>query len=81
MKTEYRKLSAYITKDGSEIRELVHPSLHGGNRQGQSLAEARVPPGGKTLRHRHPGTEEIYHVSGGRGRRSPRDARRLLLFV
>lgn len=55
----------YITKDGSTIRELMHPVLHG-NRN-QSLAEARVPPGGATLLHRHLISEEIYHVTEGAG--------------
>jgi mannose-6-phosphate isomerase-like protein (cupin superfamily) len=67
MKTEYAKLSAYITKDGSEIRELMHPATHGGNPAGQSLAEARVPPGRKTIVHRHHASEEIYHVTAGAG--------------
>ena len=29
MKTAYRDVAAYVTKDGSSIRELMHPSLHG----------------------------------------------------
>ena len=45
MKTRYADIPAYVTKDGSVIRELLHPDHHG-NRQ-QSLAEATVPPGGK----------------------------------
>ena len=64
-RTRYADLPAYITKDGSEIRELMHPSLHG-NRQ-QSLAEATVAPGTRTQSHRHVHTEELYHVSAGRG--------------
>lgn len=66
MHTRYADVSVYRTKDGSEIRELMHPSLHG-NRN-QSLAEATVPPGVKTLLHRHPVSEEIYHVVAGKGR-------------
>ena len=66
MKTRYSDISAYVTKDGSEIRELIHPAHHGG--QYQSLAEAIVPPGAKTLLHRHHRTEEIYHVTAGWGR-------------
>ena len=58
-------IAAYRTKDGSEIRELMHPDVHG-NRQ-QSLAEATVPPGGRTLLHRHRLSEELYHVTAGRG--------------
>jgi len=55
----------YITKDGSEIRELLHPTQHAVAKQ--SLAEAVVPPGVTTLRHRHLMTEEIYHVTQGSG--------------
>ena len=36
----------------------------------QSLAEAIVPLGPKTRLHRHHQTEEIYHVTAGRGRMS-----------
>lgn len=72
MKTSYPEIPAYVTKDGSTIRELMHPSIHG-NRQ-QSLAEATVPPGAKTLLHRHACTEELYHVTAGRGRMTLGDA-------
>jgi mannose-6-phosphate isomerase-like protein (cupin superfamily) len=65
MKTTYTAIPAYITKDGSAIRELLHPSLHG-NRN-QSLAEATILPGTTTQLHRHAVTEEIYHVTQGRG--------------
>ena len=63
--TRYPDVTAYITKDGSEIRELLHPTQHAV--KNQSLAEAIVPPGGKTLLHRHRLTEEIYHVTQGHG--------------
>lgn len=66
MLTRYVQVPPYITKDGSEIRELMHPSLHGNRRQ--SLAEASVPPGAATLLHRHRQTEELYHVTHGLGR-------------
>lgn len=65
MKTRYSECAPYITKDGSEIRELMHPAVHG-NRN-QSLAEATVPAGGETQLHRHQRTEEIYHVTAGSG--------------
>lgn len=68
MRTRYRDIPGYVTKDGSEIRELLHPEAHGA--RNQSLAEAIVPPGTRTLRHRHHRTEEIYHVTAGRGRMS-----------
>lgn len=56
----------YITRDGSQIRELLHPSQH--TVRNQSLAEAVVPPGATTLLHRHEKSEEIYHVTRGSGR-------------
>lgn len=62
----YAGVSAYITRDGSEIRELMHPAVHG-NRT-QSLAEAIVQPGESTLRHVHQLAEELYHILAGRGR-------------
>ena len=55
---------AFTTKDGSTIRELF--GLPAGGTALQSLAEARVPPGGSTLRHYHALTEEIYFVTDGR---------------
>lgn len=65
LKTEYKKIELYTTKDGSIIRELMHPAVHGNSEQ--SLAEATVPAGGKTLLHKHRLTEEIYHITEGRG--------------
>jgi mannose-6-phosphate isomerase-like protein (cupin superfamily)/DNA-binding transcriptional regulator YiaG len=62
----YRDVKPYITKDGSIIRELMHPAVHGNH--AQSLAHATVPTGKRTLLHRHLHTEELYHVVGGRGR-------------
>jgi mannose-6-phosphate isomerase-like protein (cupin superfamily) len=64
-KTSYADIPAYITKDGSEIRELLHPEHHGA--RNQSLAEAIVPAGTRTLLHWHHRTEEIYHVTTGSG--------------
>jgi mannose-6-phosphate isomerase-like protein (cupin superfamily) len=61
----YQDAVAYVTKDGSEIRELMHPAVHGNG--ALSLAEATVPAGETTLHHRHLRTEEIYHVTAGRG--------------
>ncbi|OHC63158.1 MAG: hypothetical protein A2045_06845 [Rhodocyclales bacterium GWA2_65_20] len=65
MKTRYADIPAYITRDGSEIRELMHPSLH--NNRLQSLAEATVAPGARTQSHRHAVAEELYHISAGSG--------------
>lgn len=65
-RTRHADIPAYVTKDGSEIRELMHPAGHGVERQ--SLAEATVPIAGRTLMHLHRQTEEIYHFVSGRGR-------------
>lgn len=65
MKTSIAQVSPYVTKDGSQIRELMHPKVHGA--RNQSLAEATVPPGCETRLHRHTVTEEIYHVTAGTG--------------
>ena len=72
MKTTYAAIPSYVTKDGSEIRELMHPAVHG-NRT-QSLAEATILPGATTQLHRHHLTEELYHVMAGRGRMTLGDA-------
>ena len=62
----YAAVPAYVTKDGSTIRELAHPAVHG--HRALSFAEATVPPGGTTRLHRHEASEEIYHVTAGHGR-------------
>ncbi|HTD91224.1 MAG TPA: cupin domain-containing protein [Burkholderiales bacterium] len=66
MKTAYASVTPFITKDGSQIRELMHPAQHGN--RAQSFAEAIVIPGTKTVLHRHRVTEEIYHITQGAGR-------------
>lgn len=58
-----RAAVVFKTRDGSLIRELMHPDVHG-NRC-QSLAEATVRPGQTTLTHRHDHTEEIYYILKG----------------
>lgn len=65
MRSRYADNPAYTTKDGSQIRELMHPGVHGNARQ--SLAEAMVEPGAETRLHRHSDSEELYHVLAGRG--------------
>ncbi len=69
MKTVYAAVTPFITKDGSQIRELMHPARHAalGNRA-QSIAEATVAPGAITVLHRHHVSEEIYHITQGQGR-------------
>lgn len=61
----YESLEPFITKDGSEIRELVGPAWTAA--RAQSLAEATVPPGAATTAHYHVVTEEIYFFTAGRG--------------
>jgi len=59
------RVAAFTTKDGSEIRELLaHRNSCIAN---QTLAEARLPAGGRTTPHHHVKTEEIYYVLSGRG--------------
>ena len=65
MRQPYASVAPYVTKDGSEIRELMHPNVQGN--KNQSLAEATIPVGGKTLRHKHQVTEELYHITQGHG--------------
>ncbi|MCP5520473.1 MAG: cupin domain-containing protein [Verrucomicrobiales bacterium] len=60
------EVPAFITKDGSEIRELL--AYRNSGIRHQSLAEARVPVGGATVAHYHVKTEEIYYITSGRGR-------------
>lgn len=55
----------FVTKDGSEIRELLAHRNSG--LCNQSLAEARVPVGGATTEHYHPLAEEIYYITHGKG--------------
>ncbi|MDP1562532.1 MAG: cupin domain-containing protein [Pirellulaceae bacterium] len=56
---------SFTTKDGSSIRELL--SHRNSGIRNQSLAEATVPPGIKTLAHYHPSSEEIYYILSGQG--------------
>jgi mannose-6-phosphate isomerase-like protein (cupin superfamily) len=65
IQSQYHSVKPYVTKDGSEIRELMHPDVQG-NRQ-QSLAEATLMPRAQTTLHRHLATEEIYHFTQGSG--------------
>jgi len=65
-RTNYADIKPYPTRDGSEIRELMHPAVHGNH--AQSLAEAIVAPGARTVLHRHARSEEIYFIASGHGR-------------
>ena len=63
--TVYTSVDAWVTKDGSTVRELIHPNRNGN--KNQSLAEAIVAPGGSTFNHYHAVSEEIYHITEGEG--------------
>lgn len=59
------QVPAFITKDGSEIRELL--AHRNSCIRNQTLAEARLPAGASTTPHHHVQTEEIYYVLEGHG--------------
>jgi mannose-6-phosphate isomerase-like protein (cupin superfamily) len=63
--TNLNKVPAFITKDGSEIRELL--AHRNSAIRNQSLAEARLPIGGAIQEHHHLRTEEIYYITQGTG--------------
>ena len=56
---------AFVTKDGSTIRSILDRT--NAPVQKQSLAEARVPAGGRTERHYHKVAEELYFILEGAG--------------
>jgi mannose-6-phosphate isomerase-like protein (cupin superfamily) len=60
------EVAAFITKDGSEIRELL--AHRNSEIRNQSLAEARLPVGASTQEHFHRQTEEIYYITHGSGK-------------
>ena len=66
LRTRTNDISSFITRDGSEIKELMHPAKQGN--QAQSLAEAIVQPGQQTHLHRHQISEELYYITKGKGR-------------
>jgi mannose-6-phosphate isomerase-like protein (cupin superfamily) len=57
---------AFVTRDGSTIRELFGPATVAA--RNQSLAEATLAPGQSTERHYHRRAEEIYFIVSGAGR-------------
>lgn len=59
------EVQSFVTKDGSEIRELL--AYRNSSIRSQSLAEARLAPGAATAPHFHPQTEEIYYITHGTG--------------
>ena|SRR5687767_11039362 len=64
--TNLADVSPFITKDGSEIRELL--AYRNSAVRNQSLAEARLPTGSSTQEHYHAKAEEIYFITHGSGR-------------
>ena len=58
-------LEPFTTLDGSTIREIAGPAWTPA--RNQSLAEATVPVGGRTVPHHHRVTEELYFFTAGRG--------------
>jgi mannose-6-phosphate isomerase-like protein (cupin superfamily) len=60
------EMPPFVTKDGSEIREIL--ACRNSAIRNQSLAEARLPAGASTQEHYHARTEEIYFITHGAGR-------------
>ena len=58
-------LQPFTTLDGSTIREIAGPAWTPA--RNQSLAEATVPVGGRTVAHYHRVTEELYFFTAGQG--------------
>ena len=58
-------LEPFTTLDGSTIREIAGPAWTPA--RNQSLAEATVPVGGRTVAHYHRVTEELYFFTAGQG--------------
>jgi mannose-6-phosphate isomerase-like protein (cupin superfamily) len=63
--SQRRQILPYLTRDGSLIRELLHPDHQPVVRQ--SLAEAEVASGATTHCHYHCQSEEIYYFLSGSG--------------
>ena len=59
-------LEPFTTLDGSTIREIAGPAWTPA--RNQSLAEATVPVGARTIAHYHRVTEELYFFTAGSGR-------------
>jgi mannose-6-phosphate isomerase-like protein (cupin superfamily) len=60
------EVAPFITKDGSEIRELL--AHRNSVIRNQSLAEARLLVGASTREHFHSKAEEIYYITHGAGK-------------
>jgi mannose-6-phosphate isomerase-like protein (cupin superfamily) len=68
------ELEPFTTLDGSTIREIAGPAWTPA--RNQSLAEATVPVGGRTIAHYHLTTEELYFFTAGRGQMTLADEER-----
>jgi mannose-6-phosphate isomerase-like protein (cupin superfamily) len=64
-KTTYVDIEPYRTKDGTIIREMMHPDKH--SNKNQSIAEAVVSVGFTSHSHLHQISEEIYCIIEGKG--------------
>lgn len=60
------EVEPFITKDHSEIRNILSPD--NSSIRNQSLAEALLRSGQATEEHMHPRSEEIYYIQSGNGR-------------
>ena len=67
-------LEPFTTLDDSTIREIAGPAWTPA--RNQSLAEATVPVGGRTVAHYHRVTEELYFFTAGCGRMTLGDEER-----
>ena len=67
-------LEPFTTLDGSTIREIAGPAWTPA--RNQSLAEATVPAGGRTVAHYHRVAEELYFFTAGSGRMTLGDEER-----
>jgi mannose-6-phosphate isomerase-like protein (cupin superfamily) len=59
----HKNVRPYVTKDGSLIRELFHPSSS--DIEGFSIAEADVRQGQETDAHLHKTSQEVYYILRG----------------
>jgi mannose-6-phosphate isomerase-like protein (cupin superfamily) len=64
--SSYEEIEAFLTLDGSEIREWA--GRVSAPARNQSLAEATVQPGAETQEHFHRESEELYLITAGEGR-------------
>ena len=65
MKITLDSTSPYVTRDGSFIREIVHPAVQEG--VNLSMAQAEVESGSATMLHVHRTSQEVYHITSGQG--------------